>query len=483
MRRLLISFSLFFSFGISAQDFLGYTQSNYAGIVGAQHNPASLADNNYSLDILLVGLGVEGANNYIGVKRSDLLKSDFGNQDFYLRERNTKKSGFFRNEILLPGFMVSNESFGWGVDARIRTYANMDGVSHDLAHILARGFKDPSDFHSDRHNNHVGITAMSWAELGGTYAKTIWTGEERFVSVGVRPKILLGLAAAYVFVNDFQYNFNNDSTLDAYNSNVKFAHSTNLTFDGSLSPSYHLKFNPGIGLDAGIVYEFRPDDMQKDNDSHFKPWPGFRERPNYKYRIGIALTDLGIIHFKSGELSDQYSATSNDWNIRNDILKNPTTPTTLYQTFTARTGGAHAGDPFWMRLPLALNVNVDYKVRESFFVNATAFSALYLRNTDGKKVHELTRISLTPRWEKRWFGIWAPVSFTRMGTFSLGTGIRLGPVVIGTTDILNLLLAQKKAYNEDIFVVVKIPLFPIGNAKGKKGKIKSGGPVDQCPQN
>ena len=481
MRRLIIFLFLLLPFEISAQDFLGYTHSNYAGIVGAQHNPATLADSYYSLDILLAGFGVEGANNYVGVKRSELRNPDFGNQNLYLRERNTKKAVFFRNEILLPGFMVSNEKFGWGIDMRIRTYANVDGVSRDLAHLLALGFDDPSYFMSDRHNRHVGITALSWFELGGTYAKTIWTGAEHYVSVGVRPKLLLGLAAAYVFVNDFQYNFINDSTLAAYQSDVKFAHSTNLTFDGAMSPAYHLKFNPGIGVDIGFVYEFRPDVLQKDNGKNFKPWPGYRERPAYKYRIGVSLTDLGIIHFKSGELSDQYTANSSDWDI-NDVIFDSTSPPPLYGTFKARTGGANAGDPFWMRLPLALNVNVDYMVRENFFINATAFSGLYFRNFNGKKVHELTRISITPRWEKRWYGVWMPVSFTRMGTVSLGTGIRLGPFVVGTTDILNLALGKKKIYNEDIYFVVKIPLFPVGDGKGKKGKIKKGGPVDECPQ-
>jgi hypothetical protein len=481
MSRFLLFISLFLPFAISAQEFLGYTHSNYAGIVGAQHNPASLADSYYSLDILLVGFGVEAANNYVGVKRKDIYKSDFGNQYLYLRERNTKKSVFFSNEILLPGFMVSNEKFGWGIDMRIRTYANVDGVSRDFAHIIAKGFDDPDYLLSDRHDRHVGATALSWFELGGTYAKTIWTGEGHFVSVGVRPKLLLGLAAAYVFVNNFQYDFTSDSTLAAYNADVKFAHSTNLSFDGAMSPSYHLKFNPGIGVDAGIIYEKRPEEMQKDNDKKFRKWPGYRERAAYKYRIAVSLTDLGIIHFKSGELSDHYTTSSDNWDIKDSTLNNPTTPSALYQTFTARVGGANAGDPFWMRLPLALNVNLDYKVREYFYVNACSFSGLYFRNFNGKKVHELTRLSITPRWEKRWYGVWAPVSFTRMGTFSLGAGIRLGPVVVGTDDILNLMLKRKKIYNENIYFVVKIPLFPIGGGKGKKGKQKKDGPVDKCP--
>ncbi|HEU4716744.1 MAG TPA: hypothetical protein VFU15_02880 [Bacteroidia bacterium] len=109
----ILIFAFVFSLAkLSAQSFCGYEHSNYAGIVGASYNPASLADNNYSLDILLFGFDVEGANNYVGVKRKDMFHPDFGPEHFWLRDRPFKKSVFFRNEILLPGIMFSNEKYG-----------------------------------------------------------------------------------------------------------------------------------------------------------------------------------------------------------------------------------------------------------------------------------------------------------------------------------------------------------------------------------
>ncbi|MGL4596876.1 MAG: hypothetical protein ACRCYO_05075, partial [Bacteroidia bacterium] len=154
----------------------------------------------------------------------------------------------------------------------------------------------------------------------------------------------------------------------------------------------------------------------------------------------------------------------------------------LFNTFEVRHIGSNEGDPFWMRLPLALNVNYDYMIRNNIYVNATAFTALYLRGTNGKKVHELTRLSITPRWETRWFGAWMPVSFSRLGNLTLGSGIRLGPLAIGTTNILPLLFRNAKFYTADMYFVLKVPLFPIGGVKGKKGKTKSGGAVDDCPE-
>ncbi|MBI3510179.1 MAG: hypothetical protein HY064_05910 [Bacteroidetes bacterium] len=483
MRKIFLPLFLFFFFHkISAQSFLGYEHSNYAGIVGASYNPASLADNNYSLDILVGGLDVEGANNYVGVKRKDFGIPDWGTQNLYLRDgRNTKKAAFARAEILLPAVMFSNDKFGWGVDMKIRTYANIDGVEPELAHLLARGLKDPADY-QEFHNKHVGANACSWFEIGGTYSKTIWTGAEHFVSVGVRPKFLLGLGAAYAFVNDLEYQAYSDTTVGIFRSDLKFGHSDNFAFGANFSwQGYHIGFNPGIGLDAGIIYEFRPDAMQKDKKDKPKEWPGFRERPIYKYRIGASLTDLGIIHFRSGIFTDHYSANSEDWNFNNKDL-NYTEPGPIYNNFSLGNAGKGSGKGLWMRTPLALDLFYDYHYRDNIYLSGQSFNALYFRGTDFKKVHELTRISVTARYETRWYGAWVPVSFTRMGTVSMGAGFRLGPFIFGTTDLLNLILKSKKVYNADFYFALKVPLFPTGKLKTKKGKAKTGGnPVD-CPK-
>ena len=137
MRIFLFLIPLLVSLSATAQDLLGYGHSTYAGIAGASYNPASLADSRFSMDILLIGAGVEAGNNYVGVKRSEFRDPYFGSSNLYLRTRNTKKAVVFRNEILLPGIMFSNKDFGWGVDMKIRSYVNVDGVEPELARFLA----------------------------------------------------------------------------------------------------------------------------------------------------------------------------------------------------------------------------------------------------------------------------------------------------------------------------------------------------------
>lgn len=479
MRKFIFPLLLLASVYCPGQDFLGYAHSQYAGIAGASYNPASLADNKYSLDILLLGGGLEVSNNYIGIRRTDIRRSDFGTDYFKLRDNPFKKSAFVRNEILLPGFMVSNEKYGWGIDLKVRTYVNVDGVPEKLAHILTYELNDPPNFNDEFYSRHIGVDLLSWGEIGATYAKTIWTGAEHYVSVGLRPKFLLGLGSAYVYVNDATYEFYNDSTLYS-GGTVKFGHSDNFVFAQGYRMSYRLGFNPGFGIDAGIIYEHRPDEMQNSKDSKKeKPWPGFRERPKYKYRIGAAINDLGAIRFHYGELSDEYTFSASLWDL-DDKTFDSTSPPPMYGTFELRSGGSKAGRGFWMRLPLALTLQYDYRVNDDIFINATAFGALYTRNFSTNRIHELSRISITARWERRWFGAWVPVSYSRQGNLSLGAGLRAGPLVIGTADILNLVLRRKYIYNADIYFALKVPLFPTGKTSKKSKTKKDKGKVDDC---
>lgn len=46
------------------QEFLGLRQSNYAGIMGSDLNPASIADSRYKFDLVLFSMYFGGYNNH-----------------------------------------------------------------------------------------------------------------------------------------------------------------------------------------------------------------------------------------------------------------------------------------------------------------------------------------------------------------------------------------------------------------------------------
>ncbi|MCA6365043.1 MAG: hypothetical protein IM638_18575 [Bacteroidetes bacterium] len=462
-----------------SQDFPGYSASPYAGAAGLWFNPATAADNNYSLDILLAGASVEAGNNYAGIRRADIRKPTLGLEDLKLRNINTKKAAFVRGTVLGPGIMRSNEKSGWGINLNMRNYVNVDGVNRDLARLIAYGFDNPPQFNANYTNNRLSVNAMSWAEVAFTYAAVLRNGAEHYLAAGVRPKLLFGLAAVHVDLSDANYTVPNDSVIQLYRGDLRFMHSDQITFNSALTPSWGFRTSPGLGLDAGLIYEFRPEVMQKKPDQR-RVWPGLRgERAMYKYRIGLALLDAGIIRFRRGELSDEYAVSAGYWNTNGEPI-NQTAPAPVYGTFELRNGGADAGNAMWMRLPLALNLHGDYQFRQGLFVGGNVYSAVYLRGSRMARVHELTRVSITPRYENEWFGVWAPVSFSRLGVAAVGGGVRLGPLSLGTNDILGLLFPRKYNFSADAYFVLKLPLFPLPHRAGKAGKAQKGGKVDEC---
>jgi len=65
MRKLLILSTLLFSFTLlKSQEFLGIRQSNYAGVLGLDYNPSSIADNRMKVDVVLFGAFIHGYNNH-----------------------------------------------------------------------------------------------------------------------------------------------------------------------------------------------------------------------------------------------------------------------------------------------------------------------------------------------------------------------------------------------------------------------------------
>jgi Family of unknown function (DUF5723) len=480
MTHRLLFLLLLMSGSISAQDFPGYSISPYAGIAGLSFNPATAADHSYSKDILLCGASLEAGNNYAGFRRADIGKPNFGINDVKLHNWNTRKAAFVRATVLGPGVMISNDKIGWGIDVKVRNYVNVDGVDQELAELIAFGFDNPPQFNRDYSNRRLSINAASWGEIGFTYAAVLRYGAEHYLSAGIRPKLLLGLAAVHVDLSDASYSVPNDSIIQLYAGELRFMHSDQLTFNSALQPSWGFRTSPGLGLDAGVIYEFRPDALQKKQENR-RSWPGYRERPYYKYRIGLAVQDAGIIRFRRGELSDQYTVSANLWNTNGEPI-NQTAPSSIYGTFELRNGGADAGDAMWMRLPLALNMHGDYQFVPNVYVSANVFSAVYLRGSRMARVHELTRISISARYETPWFGVWMPVSFSRLGVAAVGGGVRLGPLSFGTNDVLGLIFPKKYNYSADGYVVLKLPLFPLPGAKKRAGKTKSNsGNVDDCP--
>jgi hypothetical protein len=73
LKHLILSLLLIFTITTSkSQNYLGYTNSNYAGVNGIDINPSYVVDSRYSFDMILYGFNVGVQNNLVGLKSSAL---------------------------------------------------------------------------------------------------------------------------------------------------------------------------------------------------------------------------------------------------------------------------------------------------------------------------------------------------------------------------------------------------------------------------
>ncbi len=417
-----------------SQDFLGYSNSNYAGVSGIDLNPATIADSRYKFDMTLIGFSLNFENNYIGIKKEAFRdkKTAFEDtlfQQKYLIERmnSDRKSVYVSHQLVLPSFMITlSPKHAFAINIRERTFVNIDGFDAPLAHQLYEGLQDSLSWHQNYKNEHLSIQTMTWMEYGATYARVFKDEGEQFLKAGARLKFLQGLWGSYVYIDNFDYTFESDTILSIYNTSVNYGHSNSFSLNDDMK-AFVFGSKPSFGMDLGVVYEWRPDYKnflyEMDGEKDLK----MRYANKYKMRVGFSILDIGSIKFEKSTVGD-FTANVQNWEI--DTLTMVDTNSvmasidSIIATMFVQT---EAIRDFKMNLPTALSLQVDYNIWKNIYANFTAFYAFkFSKNKD--KVHELTAFSITPRWDWKWFGAFLPISYTSYRTLRFGFDARLGPL-------------------------------------------------------
>lgn len=447
-------------------------------------NPACIADSRYKVDVLFSGLSFNLSNNYVGIKKTafahpngsfiSAIKDTMGTgfpafndtnfQGKYLvtNDNANVKSAFLSNRIQFPSFMVSlNEKSSIAITTEMRTMVNIDGFEEPLAQLSYYGFNRPNLWLQPFTNDHVSIQYMSWLEMGVDYARVVVDHNENFLKIGIRPKLLLGLGSAYLFADNMKYLANNKDTLTFFNSQIQYGHSTNFDFPTNQPATYNLKgtvSHPGIGFDFGMVYEWRPDyaKYKYDMDGETNLW--MRSKNKYKLRVGVSVTDLGSIKFDRGLLSNNFIANVNQWNVHALNFTGGFPIRSLDDTLRNRFPPIATDPTYKMNLPLCVSTQIDYQIWKDFYVNFTGtFAEQWKKNPN--KVHELSMVAITPRWDYKWFGVMMPFSYNQYKNFATGACVRLGPLVMGTSNLAPYFSKKKTVYGADFYLQVKIPIF------------------------
>ncbi len=529
LSRSLILFCFLFSAVTNhAQNYLGVQNSNYAGVMATDLQPASFVDGRFKFDLNLFStnfgmyqnLAFFDADKMRATQQSQLgdsywwLKSfsdstirkawtqpDSTFVDRYLIRRYDQNSertlGMNMNfQFDIVNFMFHiNPKIAVGFSAKVRSITNIDNLDPKLAYLAQEGLDYPDLWNIKLNEELLNINHLTWRELGFNYSQVILDEKKHFLKAGGRIKHLAGYTAAYMYTSNFSYNLFNQDTSQFLQGDFAYGYSQNFDnfFEGGVSGAINKLFRRpssqfGIGLDLGAVYEWRPNWEKHTYEMDGKSGLSARNENKYKARVGFSILDLGGMRFQKGGLSRDFSVNVNsNFDLRQfDVATSFTNfdgiIDSLIQASTQNgvqdwVATQNTDQTFFMRTPSAFSIQADYHIWKWFYVNATGMFNIISskRATHGKVAN---RLSITPSFDYAWFGLHLPFSVNEYSGFKSGIALRFGPLTAGVTDF-RMLSAKGQVRGAEFFMGLRVPVLynPPRDRDGDKVSDK----LDECP--
>jgi len=488
-----VYFSLFLfmlNVHVSAQDFLPFASSNYAGVTGIHLQPASIADSRYRFDLALFSTSFGLTNNYYGIdpyvlSHPKLLQNLDFNGPYISRNNNgSDKSMIFNLRQDIFSFMISlSPKSSFAFTPSVRTILNFDNISETMATQLNDINKD--NFSGTHLNNkNLNVEANAWVEYGFTYARVLVDKEKHFLKAGATLKINQGLGSAFLFVKDLNFEIKNQDTI-SLNTTANYGSSDNLENNFK----YNFDANPSLSFDFGFVYEYRPGWMKYKYDMDGKTNLWRRDQDKYLLRIGFTASDIGSVRFKRNPNSKDFTADVQDLNINNTGIE--TISDFNHYIDSIFNTNHNLPDSYKMSLPVCLSMQADVRVANGFYVNFTPYLAFNTAATTANKVHYITAYNIVPRFDKKWFGVSVPFQYNAYKQWNIGLGLRIGSFWIGSNDLFSMLASSKFRYGSSASIVLKVPFFygrphdkdndNVSDKKDKCPKVAGLFALDGCP--
>lgn len=463
------------SAGLSyGQDFLGYSSSNYAGVQGLFSNPALIAENRYAVDVNVIGLDFGFSNDFLELRNQGFLGignfsesyDDFNDfrQKALIVNFDGSESGQVANltmhsNLAGPAAMITlSPKDALGVGARYRIMMNFDDLGAEAARLAIDEFVFPPLWGTDYESDGASLDLMVWMEYFASYGRTVWSSGDHVLKAGATLKLLQGVAAMYMYSDDLNYNFTNDDILSIEASNLQYGHTKGLEIDAIDNNVFDFDAL-GFGADLGVIYEWRPEGEAYSGRMRDDNVPSNRRGvTRYKLRAGVSLMDLGGIRFNRDP--DSYDRPDGSIDVVNWDLTEITLngfqdfDDTLNNRFPE--GVAGQGSRFGMNLPTALHLMLDYHLHKGFYLGANGWISPKSKNNPNK-VHDISRFALNPRFEHNWFEAGLPLGYNNFNGFNSGLYLRLGPVILGSQDVISKAFADGLD-GANVYFALKIPI-------------------------
>ncbi len=471
MRKLFLTILLVLcAVSVKSQSYIGFLTDNYSGVHGVINNPANIVDSRFKTDINLAGVSSFVGNDYYGVNFSDIFDDDYEIEDDARAFPKDKNNLLGNIDVLGPAFMFNiNERNSIAIYTRARAFFNVNDINGETLESLINDLDDNIDFNVIQGDAYG--SANSWAEVGVTYARVLMNKEQHFLKGGITVKYLQGMGTAYATGTNLAVDFDANTTTSngtvTTTGEIAYGYSENLE-DLDDVDIETISGASGVGADLGFVYEWRPEYKKyTSTDSKGKQFMP-KDVNKYKLKFGLSLTDIGSVKYEGIEERYDFNRTltQNDFeDIDIDELERFYGTPTLVESEKAV-------------LPTALHLNADWNINQRFYVNLNSDLSMTAKDKINRS-RVANTLSLTPRFESKWFSFYMPLSLMQHSGFNWGAGLRAGPLYIGSGSVLSVLISDETKA-ADVYVGLKVPVYQ-SRPKDKDGDGVLD-KVDECPE-
>ncbi|MBE8723698.1 DUF5723 family protein [Flavobacterium hungaricum] len=439
MKKILLFYCFFCSFFYArSQSYFGFRDDNYAGIQGVLFNPSAIVDSKYRADITIFSASATVQNDLYGVNFTNALGSGYDLETDAKKDFKSNNRGNFNTDILGPSFMLNiTPQQSIAVFSRVRSVTNLVGVNGQLVDEVNKDL-DVSNSFLFSGGNPNGVT-NSWAEIGASYAAVLMDRDEHFIKGGISLKYLMAGVNGYISGNDLSVAFiknNVNPSLSEYLSTGTLRTAASYDYQNGEDPKFDMA-SAGLGVDLGFTYEYR---------TNCHTCMGNR----YKLKFGAAVTDIGKLNYKN--------LTENTYNLNGRVSQQDIEDADdIFEFFDANYTKVSSRKGVKANLPTALHTNFDWNIDNKFYLNLSGdFSLVNANKVNGTAI--ANSVTFTPRYERRQFSFYVPVTYMEYSGTQIGAGFRAGPLFVGSgTLVSNLFSNNSKGCN--LYAGLKLPLY------------------------
>jgi hypothetical protein len=441
--RLVLWFLLFANFladsPIYGQEMLGATLSNYSGVYGIRLNPSSMTGSKAYLDINLLGMDVFVQNNFIYMDKHEYRLTSFtlpshseqyGTEirNFYTYQDKSLRDIYVQTRVEGPGAMLVYGKHAFALTTGVRSVFSARNVPYEIANFAYLGLNYvPQHNINYRDNRPFKAGQLSWAEIGLSYAYTLYARNLNKISAGISIRRLFGYSGFYLKGNSADYIVPDDSTISIHNMNAQFGYSLPIDYDNNGMWNDKLFTGHGFSGDIGVTYTRLSGVYSVD---YFTTLCS-QQYNDYLYRVGVALIDVGAIRFNHHAEKYSIDDKGSYWDEVNtfDYSSIHQLMDTVSYKFYGDNKASYRGSSFYVWLPSALSIQFDYHYLRNWYINA---SVIYGFDLSSSSVSRPSQVAITPRYESRNFEVNMPLSLYDWTKLRIGLSLRYYCLTIGT---------------------------------------------------